>query len=281
MLDLGFVFCATLALLSLVGLGTRREVWEALRPRFLAYERNVDRSLRFIRSGLRPRRIVIAQVVCLGFAPVVYFGLGRALLASALLLGALLPHVLLARATAERAKKLDAQVEPMLGAIARALVAAPSLGEALASAATVIEAPLSDEIKETLEEFHLGTNLDLALTHLSERVKSEKLRVAVLTLKLGQKSGGKLASILESTAQTMREMERLEGVLRTKTAEGKAQTVVIAVVPIALVGILDSMMPGFFAPLENTVSGNMITLASVGLWVGALFAARQILAVDL
>lgn len=281
MLDLGFVFCVTLALLGLIALGTHREVWEALRPCCQAYERNIDKSLRFIRSEVRPRQIALGQAASLGLAVVACFGLGRALLAAALLLGALLPHLFLARATAERVNKIDAQVEPMLGAIARALVAAPSLGEALASAATVIEAPLSEEINETLEEFRLGTNLELALTHLSERVQSEKLRVAVLTLKLGQKSGGKLANILESTAQTMREMERLEGFLRTKTAEGKAQAVVIAFVPIALVGILDSMMPGFFAPLENTFSGRMIIVASVGLWVGALFAARQILAVDL
>lgn len=281
MLDLGFVFCVTLALLSLLVLATRRDLWEALRPRLGAYERNIDRRLRFVRSERRPRQVALAQLVFLGLAPVVYFGLRQGPLACAFLAFAFVPQLLLARRARERVKKLDMQVEPMLGAIARALVAAPSLGEALASAATVIEAPLADEIKETLEEFRLGTNLDLALTHLSERVQSEKLRVAVLTLKLGQKSGGRLASILETTAQTMREMERLEGVLRTKTAEGKAQAVVIAFVPIGLVAILHSMMPDYFTPLDSTFTGNMIVVVSVGLWVGAAFAARQILAVDL
>lgn len=194
---------------------------------------------------------------------------------------ALMPTAFLARACAARVAKIGLQVEPMLGAIARALVAAPSLGEALMSAQSVVEAPLGEEIAEVLEEFRLGTNLDLALSHLSERVPSENLRVAVLTLKLGQKSGGRLAGILETTAQTMREMERLEGVLRTKTAEGKAQTFVIALVPIGLVGAMHAMNPGYFAPLEATFVGNVIVLVSVGLWLGAIFLARQILAVDL
>ena len=81
--------------------------------------------------------------------------------------------------------------------------------------------------------------------------------------------------------ELLREMERLEGILRTKTAEGKAQTVVIALMPVALVGTMHAMMPGYFAPLETTAVGNMIVVAAVGLWIGAIFVARQILAVDL
>lgn len=282
MKDLAFALCLGVALLSLVCLLRDGSLWQPALARIAAHERRLDSSLRFLRRRTKARRLLVLEgaLLCVGIAALLFLPAEPVWGAFAIVL-AFGPSLLLARARAARVALINAQVEPMLGAIARALVAAPSLGEALSSSRSVVQAPLGDEIGETLEEFHLGTNLDLALSHLTERVPSENLRVAVLTLKLGQKSGGRLGGILETTAQTMREMERLEGVLRTKTAEGKAQTFVIALVPGGLVGAMHAMNPGYFAPLEATFTGNVIVLVSVGLWIGAIFLARQILAVDL
>ena len=43
----------------------------------------------------------------------------------------------------------------------------------------------------------------------------------------GRQVGGNLPKVLETTAHTLREMKRLEGVIRTKTADGRMQLWVI------------------------------------------------------
>jgi tight adherence protein B len=168
-----------------------------------------------------------------------------------------------------------------LDALSRAFCAAPSLSEALASARVTLGGPLGEEVGEVLEEFHLGVPLERALHNMAERVSSENLRVAVLTLVLGSRTGGRLEEVLLSTSGAMREMERLEGLLRAKTAEGKAQIVVIGMLPPFVCGAIEMLNPGFFAPLDASFAGHVVVAIALGLWGFGVVLARQILAVDL
>jgi tight adherence protein B len=90
-----------------------------------------------------------------------------------------------------------------------------------------------------------------------------------------------VSTVLERAAGTLREMARLEGVLRTKTAEGKAQTFVLALTPFPLVGLLHSLNPGFLAPLLVSTRGHLLLALALLCWISSLLLARRILRVDL
>jgi tight adherence protein B len=93
--------------------------------------------------------------------------------------------------------------------------------------------------------------------------------------------GGDLPGVLSTTAAALREMQRLDGVVRTKTAEGKAQLWVLAGFPFGLIYMFNAVEPGYFEPLQESFTGYVISSAAVAFWLAALGAARKILTVDI
>ena len=101
------------------------------------------------------------------------------------------------------------------------------------------------------------------------------------TVLVGRQTGGDLPNILETGASTLREMARLEGVIRTKTSEGKMQTMVLAIIPFALLGMIHYMDNTWLRPLVETSLGNTIIVVATTLWFVAIVLARRILSVDI
>jgi tight adherence protein B len=244
------------------------------------YVAALDRKLRFVRLPAVAERVVAGQVALSVLAIAVAVATQLWLALVAVPLAALLPRVLLDRRASDRITKVEAQIEPWLVAIANALKASPSLGEAIASSVSVVPAPMSQEVETIVKEYELGTPLDRALDNFSERIPSRTLQGTVLALKVARKSGGDFSTMLENAAAALRELARLEGVVRTKTAEGKAQAFVIGLVPVPMVLGIHSMDPKFFVPLGETFTGHLIVGAAGLLWLMAVLLARKILAVD-
>jgi tight adherence protein B len=248
----------------------------ALRRRSLA----LDGKLRFVRSRLRGRDVLLAQA---GFGLLVVaaaLGLRAWPLLSILAVGALVPNVVVDRLVARRIAAIETQIEPWIGIVANALKASPSLGEAIASSTALVPPPISEEVDVLIKEYELGTPLDRALDAFAERIGSNTLAGTVLALKVAREAGGNLTSMLENAAAALRELARLEGVVRTKTAEGKAQAFVIGLIPLPLVIGIHMMDPHFFDPLTQSLLGNLIIAGSAVLWASAILLARKILAVD-
>ena len=103
---------------------------------------------------------------------------------------------------------------------------------------------------------------------------------ALATLLVARQTGGDLPAILEQSAATLREMARLEGVVRTKTAEGKAQAYVLGAIPFVLIVAIHLVDEHWLPPLFEKPLGLMILAVATTLWVAAILLARRILTVD-
>jgi tight adherence protein B len=180
----------------------------------------------------------------------------------------------------ERVTHIEKQLEAWLEVLANALKASPSLGDALASTTRLVSDPIRSELKLVLKKHQLGTPLDQAFAQVAERIGSRSVESAFLTLRIARNTGGDLSATLRTSASALREMARLDGVVRTKTAEGKAQALVIGIVPVPLYALIRWMDPLFFEPLEHGTVGTMILACAVGLWLAAIVSAQHILRVD-
>lgn len=275
------------AALALLVLALAAGIWglfgTALAPGRRALRRYLGRlehTLRFLRSQWRGKHIL--SLLC-GFSAAVVgaaVALQQWAFLAAVPLMALAPTALLERKVAERIGRIEQQIEPWLVAIANSLKASPSLGEAIRSSTKLIEAPLAQEVELLVREVELGMPLDRALDQMAERIHSSTLSGATLALRIARQSGGNLPALLENAAAALRELGRLEGVVRTKTAEGKAQALVIGLIPVPMIGGIHWMDPHFFAPLASTFAGNLVVAAAAALWALAILLARKILAVD-
>ncbi len=181
----------------------------------------------------------------------------------------------------KRLEAIEKQLDGFLLALANALKAIPSVGAAFNSVIPILQSPMREEVELASKEMKVGSSLDQALLHMAARISSRQVDSALSAILIGRQVGGNLGRVLETTAASIREMARLDGVIRTKTAEGKMQLGVIAVMPFALVLGLGYSSPGYFDPLQQSVSGYMASAMAGGCWIGALIWARKILAVDI
>ncbi|MDH5491707.1 MAG: type II secretion system F family protein, partial [Myxococcales bacterium] len=158
--------------------------------------------------------------------------------------------------------------------------ASPSIGESIRSTTNLVQAPFSEELDLLVKENKLGTPIDQAILNTSERIGSPIVSGALATLVIARQTGGDLPTILESSAGSLREMQRLEGVVKTKTAEGKGQVLVLGVMPFLMMGLLTWIERDWLKPLGEATIGFVIVAISATLWLVAIIWARNILDVD-
>jgi tight adherence protein B len=244
------------------------------------YTDHLDRQLRFLRSPGTGKQILAWQLGA---------GIFVALLANfvAPVIGMLEflviagPFLQIRQLREKRVIRLEQQLDGWLLMLANALKAVPSIGDALASSQALLHAPIAQELDVVLKEYKLGTPLDLALRNMAERVKSRVITTAVTMLQVARRTGGDLPATLETSAASLRELARLEGVVRTKTADGRNQAMVVGALPLVVIVMLYFVQPDLLMPLFRSLKGNIILGFAIALWAGAMAAAMKILKVDI
>lgn len=194
---------------------------------------------------------------------------------------AVLPALRVSALCRKRSAECDAQAGPYCLTLANMLRTIPNVQSALEASVLATKAPLAEEIRLALAEVALGSPLDGALLNAAARAKSKGLDACISALLVGYQVGGNLPKLLETTSATLREMDRLDGVVRSKTAEGRAQLGVLAVLPGAIIFAFNLASPGYFAPLQEQWVGRLVLAGAAVLWLSALFLAKTILVVDI
>jgi len=190
------------------------------------------------------------------------------------------PTIYLESERRKRVALIEDQLDTFMLALANALKATPSIGAAFFSLVEVIDDPIKKEVDLAIKEMKVGSTLDQALLHMASRVGSRPLDSALSSVLIGRQVGGNLPKVLETTAITLREMKRLEGIVRTKTADGRMQMWVIGAFPAIVLVLFSWSWPGYFQPLTASATGYTLIAMISAMWVGALLLARKVLAVD-
>lgn len=245
------------------------------------YEAYLNRKLRQMFMPMHGRLIIGSQLVALSVATSAGLLLGNALLYLAMLPIVVGPALYIELLRRQRVRAIEAKIDAFVLSLANALKATPSIGNALAYTQPLLAPPLDAEVGLALKEMRLGNTVDQALLSMAGRIRSMQLDAALSGLLIGRQVGGDLPKILEKTAATLREMARLQGVVRSKTAEGKAQLAVLAVFPAVILLLFDTVSQGYFDPLAQSVLGWVVIAVAVALWLASLLMARKVLAVDI
>jgi tight adherence protein B len=269
------VLAALLAVWAIVDdpAGVPRRYW----ARYVVF---LERKLRRMFLWTRGQTIAVSQVIGVGalFASWVIFRMPLWHVGAILVLVG--PAWWIERMRAQRVQAIEEQIDGFVMSLANALKATPSIGDAIRSVAPMLRDPLRQEVELAVKEMRVGATLDQALLLMANRVGSRQLDAALSAVLIGRQVGGNLPRVLETTALSLREMARLEGVVRTKTAEGKMQMWVLALFPLGMIFALSGVSPGYFDPLTESIVGYAVIVLAVMFWLASLVVARKILAVD-
>ncbi|WP_394822980.1 type II secretion system F family protein [Pendulispora albinea] len=193
----------------------------------------------------------------------------------------IVPPVVIRQMAIRRRRNLDNQVHGFTLALANALKTTASIGDALWVTLDVTAKPLKEELETALKQVRIGSTLEEALLAMSERAQSTSLDVVVSALLIGRQTGGDLPRILEGTANSLRELKRLEE-LTDKVTMGARQSLLIAAsITAILATLLPRVVPGFFDPLRDTVKGQLVVAQCVVMYLSALYLGYRFTRMDI
>jgi tight adherence protein B len=274
--------------IALVAVGLFISVWSATADHAGAASRYWARYTSSLERKLRPQFIwTKGSTIAMGQLGAIF-----ALLLAEILIGVpfwglglvfiiFIPTLWVEKMRKDRVELIEKQLDGFILALSNAMKTTPSIGAAFNSIAAILQDPTRQEVELCVKEIKVGSTLDQALLHMAARVGSRQLDTALSSVLIGRQVGGNLPKVLEQVAATLREMARLEGVVRTKTAEGKMQLWVLGALPAALFFALNYAWPGYFIPMTKSIIGYLVLFMCGASWVSALVLARKVLAVDI
>jgi tight adherence protein B len=275
----GFVL-AVIGILSLVYLFVFTQTFASrLMSRYTGY---MDRSLRFLFrpgsgkaiAGWQGGLIAAVLGVHLVLVDVPYWYAMVALTVVG-------PVVYLRGERSKRIAHLELQVDGFILALANSMKTVPSPSAALQAIVPILHNPTRQEVERVVAEMRVGNTLEQGLLNMSARIGSRTIDSALSSVLVGLQVGGNLPTVLETTASTIREMNRLDGVVKTKTSEGRAQLWVLAIFPFAICGAFNWVSPGYFDILQRSFAGYCVMAIAMICWVASLMVARKVLTVDI
>jgi tight adherence protein B len=188
---------------------------------------------------------------------------------SGLLVGFFLPRIVVRTMRSRRLRKFDDQLGDAINLMVNNLKAGYSVPIAMETVANDMPPPISEEFRRVVIETGLGVSLEAALGNMLRRVHSNDLDLLITAINVQNEVGGTLADVLEAISFTIRERVRIQGEIKTLTAQGEITGYVLAGLPFALTVILyllnrEYMSRMFTTPCGWIMSGVAITIVIVG-----------------
>lgn len=194
--------------------------------------------------------------------------------------GFMLPAWYIAYLRRRRLRKMGDQLEEMVTIMAGALKSGYGFLQSIDFAAQQLPPPLSDELRRLLRDANLGTSVDDAMNDLLDRVPLYDLDIIITAINIQRTVGGNLAEILENVGFTIRERKRIQGEIRTLTAQQRLSAYVIALMPIVM-GLAFTLMNAEYMSLLISRSLGLIMIgAAAVLWFVGIFLIRRIVDIE-
>jgi tight adherence protein B len=175
-----------------------------------------------------------------------------------------------------RIRLFGSQLEVVFRSISSALRIGLGFRQALLLVAEQSKDPARKELTRALGAANLGTSIFDALDEMSKRLPMRETQMFARVVRIQSNSGGDLAQILDSLAETIRDRRRLQRRVGALTAQSQASAWILGALPLLLLAFVYLTQPGLRYDMLHTGIGQ----ASLGLGLG-LDAAAVIVLVQL
>ncbi len=173
--------------------------------------------------------------------------------------------------------KFNEQLVGALGTMSNALRAGFSINQAFESVVEAGEKPISQEFTVFLQQLRVGMGFEEALASLDARVGSEDLTLVCSAIDIARHTGGNLTEIFDKISETIRGRMRIERRVRTLTAQGRMQGIIISCMPLVLGLAMTVLKPATMKPFIFSLKGaGCIGLVLVLVIVGWLIIRKII-----
>ena len=179
-----------------------------------------------------------------------------------------------------RLRTFEEQLPDALLMMAGSMKAGASLNIALENLVQEQPVPLSQEFELFLREQRIGTDFDLSLQHMENRLPIQDFAMLSSALRINREIGGNLADIMASLGDTLRRKHQMEGKIESLTAQGKLQGVVMTGLPVLLAFLLYILEPASMEKLWTTTIGWIVLSIIIFMEILGYIMIQKITSID-
>ncbi|WP_372795971.1 type II secretion system F family protein [Pontiella sp.] len=181
-----------------------------------------------------------------------------------------LPRLLLKILRIRRLERFNSQLVTAMTGMSNALKAGFSIQQAFEAIVKEGENPISQEFAMFLQQLRVGMAFEDALADMDRRMGSDDLTLMIQSIEIARQTGGNLTEVFDRIAETIRERRRIEGKIKSLTAQGKIQGNVVGAMPFILglaIYFLDPVMMTTFitSGIGLIVIGIVIVMVAMGM----------------
>src|SRR5690606_37634191 len=178
-----------------------------------------------------------------------------------------------------QARFLSDLPDALLG-VSNMMKAGSNLTMALETMVEESAGPIAQEFGLFLRELRMGVAFEEALDNLYAHMPVAELQLVVAGMKISREVGGSLADVLARLADTIRRRLEMEGKIKSLTAQGKMQGVVMSCLPIHIGYLLYHIEPAAMGRLFTDHAGwGVCTVIVIGEYIGYRFI-KKIVTID-
>lgn len=148
-----------------------------------------------------------------------------------------------------REKLFDSQLSGALLMMSHSLEGGITLEAAIESVGRYVDEPLRSELERVSSEMRYGVPFLASLENMSRRVRCKDMPLVIAAASVNAETGCDLAPVLAKISATIDGRIALRRHIAAITSGGKVQTVILAVLPIAVMGSLLVMAPDFYSSM--------------------------------
>jgi tight adherence protein B len=190
-------------------------------------------------------------------------------------IGYVLPALYLRNRRGHRLRMFEAGLPRAMELIANSMKAGQSVAQALGAVTENAGPPVSEEFRLAQREVELGASVESALTNMVKRMGSTDLRLMVMVITIQHAVGGDLPAILTTLADTMRQRAEMREEIMAATAQSRASSLIITLLPVGAAAFLFFVVPDYFRPMfVNPLGWIILGLAAVLLLIGNAIIRR-------
>lgn len=179
-----------------------------------------------------------------------------------------------------RREKFNAQLPEALATMSNALRAGFSIAQAFDSVVEQGEKPMSEEFAILQQQLRVGMSFESALESMSERVGSDDLTLVTTAILISRKTGGNVTEIFDKISETIRGRMKIERKVKTLTAQGRLQGIIVSAMPILLGIAMCVLKPKLMIPFLTSMTGIICVAVMTVLIVLGWMMIRKIIKID-
>ncbi|KIL53662.1 hypothetical protein KP77_01570 [Jeotgalibacillus alimentarius] len=172
-------------------------------------------------------------------------------------------------------ERFNEQLSEVCRLLANASKSGMTVTQGIDLVANEVSSPAMEEFKRMSYELKLGVPLEQVLKKVQERNTSRDFQLFAATLLIQKKTGGNLASTLETMATTLEDRKILHQTIRTMTSEQRYISIIVPAMPIFILLVMNNVMAGFTDPLTTTPGLIILALFGAGI-ILSFFLIRKI-----